>query len=88
MERATSQGNQSYDERTESKGSDPMETQTEMGGTWSDIAVNALYLTADIAMIGETDNDDKQKPKFVRERKRGQKKNQNCHNDGDMQLKK
>jgi len=87
FERAASQGNQSYDERTESQRSDPMETQAEMGGGWGDIAVNALYLTADIAMIGETDNDDKQKPKVVRERKRGQKKNQDSQDDGGMQMK-
>lgn len=50
-----------------------MESQTEMGCDWSDIAVNGLYLAADLAMIGSADND-KQKPKYVRERKHGQKK--------------
>lgn len=50
-----------------------METQTEMGGGWSDIAVNSLYLATDLAMIGGSDND-KPKPKYVRERKHGQKK--------------
>ncbi len=63
-----------------------MEAQTEMGSGWGNIAVDALYLAADIAMIGETDNNDKQKPKFVRERKREQKKQQN-NNSNEMQLK-
>lgn len=50
-----------------------MESQTEMGSGWSDIAVNSMYLAADLALIGGTDND-KPKPKYVRERKHGQKK--------------
>lgn len=37
-------------------------------------------------MIGETDNNDKHKPKCIRERKRGQKKNQDSHDDGGMQM--
>lgn len=86
LERAASQGDQPYDERVESQGSDTVEAQTEMGSGWGDIAVDALYLAADITMIGETDNNDKQKPKFVRERKRGQKKQQN-NNSNEMQLK-
>ena len=61
------------DVRAESQGSDAVETQTEMGGGWSDIAVNGLYLAADLAMIGSTDNEEF-KPKYVRERKYGQKK--------------
>ena len=60
-------------ERAESAGLDAVETKTEMGGGWSDIAVNGLYLVADLAMIGDTDNG-KSKPKYVRERKHGQKK--------------
>ena len=62
-----------HDERAESQGSEAVETQTEMGGGWSDIAVNSLYLAADLALIGGTDND-KPKPKYVREQKHGQKK--------------
>ena len=87
LERAASQGDQSYDKRAESQGSDTVEAQTEMGSGWGDIAIDALYLAADITMIGETDNNDKQKTKVVRERKRGQKKNQDSHNDGGMQMK-
>ena len=86
LERAASQGYQPYDERVESKRLDTMETQTEMGGGWGNIAIDALYLAADITMMGETDNNDKQKPKFVREHKRGQKKQQN-NNSNEMQLK-
>ncbi|GEM_PF-6609068 len=64
-----------------------METQTEMGGGWSDIAVNSLYLAADLAMIGGMDNE-KSKPKYVHERKHGQKKKQtqDSQNDGGMQM--
>lgn len=87
LERAALQGDQPYDERVESQGSDTVEAQTEMGSGWGDIAIDALYLAADITMIGETDNNEKQKPKFVRERKRGQKKNQDSHDDGGMQMK-
>lgn len=50
-----------------------MEAEAETGGGWSDIAVNGLYLAVDLAMIGGTDND-KPKPKYVRELKHGQKK--------------
>ena len=65
-----------------------VEAQAEMVSGWSNIAVGALYLAADIAMIGEMDNNDKQKPKVARERKRGQKKKQiqDSHDDGDMQM--
>ena len=63
-----------------------MEVQAEMGSSWGNITIDALYLAADITMIGETDNNDKHKPKFVRERKRGQKKQQN-NNSNEMQLK-
>lgn len=62
-----------YDEQAEGQGSDAVETKTEMGGGWSDIAVNSLYLATDLAMIGGTDNE-KSKPKYVHERKHGQKK--------------
>ncbi len=86
LERTAPQGNQSDDERAESQGSNTVEAQTEMGSGWSDIAVDALYLAADITMIGETDNNDKHKPKCIRERKRGQKKNQDSHDDGGMQM--
>lgn len=76
------------DERAESQGFDTVEAQAEMVSGWSNIAVGALYLAADIAMIGEMDNNDKQKPKVARERKRGQKKKQiqDRHDDGGMQM--
>lgn len=48
-----------------------------MDSNWGDIAVNAAYLTADLAMIGGGENDEKpKKKKYIRERKNGQKKEQ------------
>lgn len=87
LERAASQGNQPYDERVESQGFDTVEAQAEMGGDRIDIAANSLYLAADLTMIGGNDND-KHHPKYVRERKRGQKKKQaqDSHDDGGMQM--
>ena len=64
---------QSDDQRVESQGSDPMEDPSEMGIDWSDTSVDGLYLAADLAMIVE-DNQDEHTPKYVHERKRGQKK--------------
>ena len=87
FERDDTERAEEYDERVESQGFDTVETQTEMGSGWGDIAVDALYFAADITMIGETDNNDKHKPKFVRERKRGQKKQQNNNESNEMQLK-
>ena len=87
LERAASQGNQPYDERVESQGFDTVEAQAEMGGDRIDIAANSLYLAADLTMSGGNDND-KHHPKYVRERKRGQKKKQaqDSHDDGGMQM--
>lgn len=62
-----------------------MEAPTEMDCNWSDIAIDGLYLAADLAMIGETDDEDSQKPKIVRERRNGQKKND--RQSGGMQMK-
>lgn len=73
FERDDAYRTEGYDERAESQRSDAVESQSEMGSGWSDIAVNSLYLAADLALIGGTDND-KPKPKYVRERKHGQKK--------------
>lgn len=58
-----------HDERTEGESLYAVEAEAEMGDSWSDIAVNSLYL----AIIGGTDND-KSKSKYIRERKHGQKK--------------
>lgn len=73
FDKTTAHGYLPDDERNESERLDTVEAEIEMGGGWSDIAVNSLYLAADLAMIGGTDND-KPKPKYVRERKHGQKK--------------
>lgn len=70
---ATAYGHLSDDERAEGERLDAVEAETEMGGSWGDIAVSSLYLAADLAMIGGSDNE-KSKPKYVRERKHGQKK--------------
>ena len=64
---------QSDDQRVESQGSDPMEDPSEMGIDWSNTAVDGLYLAADLAMIVE-DSQDEHTPKYVHERKHGQKK--------------
>lgn len=64
---------QSDDQRVESQGSDPVEDTSEMGSDWCDTAVDGLYLAADLAMIVE-DNQDEHTPKYVHERKHGQKK--------------
>lgn len=87
FERDDAYRTEEYEERAESTGLDTMEAQVEMGGDWIDIAANSLYLAADLAMIGGNDND-KHNPKYVRERKRGQKKKQtqDSHDDGGMQM--
>lgn len=83
FERDDAYRTEEHDERAEGQGYDAVETQTEMGGGWSDIAVNSLYLAADLAMIGGTDNE-KSKTKYVRERKHGQKKKkQNEQSQGE-----
>ena len=51
LERDDAYRTERYDEQTESQGSDTVETQTEMGGGWSDTAVNSLFLASDLAII-------------------------------------
>lgn len=85
IEKAAAQRDMPNDERAESQGFNTVEAQAEMGSGWGDIAVDALYLAADITMIGVTDDDNKQKPKIVRERKNGQKK-KDRHDDGGMRM--
>lgn len=74
--------------RVESSGLNAVETQAEMDSNWCDIAVNAAYLTANIAMIGGGGNYEKHNPKYIRERKNRQKKKQtqDSQNDGGMQM--
>lgn len=74
--------------RVESSGLNAVETQAEMDSDWCDIAVNAAYLTANIAMIGGGGNYEKHNPKYIRERKNRQKKKQtqDSQNDGGMQM--
>lgn len=65
-----------------------METEAQMGGDWSDIALGGIRLVADISEIGQTDETES-KPKSVRERKHRRKKHQSNddHNDdGGMQM--
>lgn len=73
FERDDAYRTEEYEGRSESTGLDTVETRAEMDGGWLDIAANSLYLAADLAIIEGNDND-KHKPKYVRERKRGQKK--------------
>ena len=86
LDNPTQQGNIPNDERDEDEGFDSLEVEAEMGINWGDIAVDSLYLAADIASIGENNND-KHKPKYIRERKNGQKKNgQSDQDNNDMQI--
>lgn len=85
IEKAIAQRNMPNEKRAESQGFNTVEAQAEMGSCWGGIAVDALYLAADITTIGESNDDKKQKPKIVRERKNGQKKNDR-HDDGGMQM--
>ena len=87
FERDNAYRTEEYEGRAESTGLDTLEAQAEMGGDWIDIAANSLYLAADLAMIGGNDND-KHNPKYIRERKHGQKKKQtqDSHDDGGMQM--
>lgn len=77
------------DDGDESERFDAVEAQTEMDIDWSDIAVNAAYLAADLQMIfgGKNDNQNKQKKKTVRERKHGQKKKQDSIQDTEFEMK-
>lgn len=86
LDNPTEQGNIPNDERDEDEGFDSLEAQTEMGRDWSNIAVDSLYLVAYIASIGENNND-KHKPKYIREHKNRQKKNgQSNQDNNDMQM--
>lgn len=84
--RAASKRAEPDDEPIESTRFDTVEAPAEMDSDWSDIAIDGLYLAADLAMMGETDDEDSQKPKIVRERRNGQKKNDR-HKDGGMRMK-
>lgn len=89
LERTASQGNQPYDVGAEIQQQDTFETQTEMDFDWGDIAVNAAYFAADIAMIGGGGNDENpEKKKYVRERKNRQKRKQtqDSQDDEGMQM--
>jgi len=88
IEGLTPSGAEILDGRTESQGSFSVEAEAQVGGNWSDIALGGIRLAADIAMIGEYE-DDKPKQKSVREKKHGHKKNQNQDDhsdDGGMQM--
>lgn len=83
--RAASKRAEPDDEPVESTRFDTVEAPAEMDRDWSDIAIDGLYLAADLAMIGETDDEDSQKSKNVRERRNGQKKND--RQSGGLQMK-
>ncbi len=80
-------GTEHFDTESESERFISVETETQVGRDWSDIAIDALHLAADITTIGETDDNDKQKPKFVRERKRYRRKQQDDYESNEMQMK-
>lgn len=83
--RPASKGTEPYDEPVKGTRFDTVEAPAEMDSDWSDIAIDGLYLAADLAMIGETDDEDSQKSKNVRERRNGQKKKD--RQSGGMQMK-
>lgn len=68
------QGNAPNDDGAESAGSITVENQAEMGADWSDIAVNGLYLATDLIALSGGKKEDDNKPSYVRERRRGEKK--------------
>lgn len=74
LEQSTGYETVPVSERTASQGSDTVETEAEVGIDWGNLAADGLYLAADLAMIIEEDKDNEQKPKYVHERKHGQKK--------------
>ena len=81
-------GAEGMDISAESERPFSMETEAQMGGDWSDIALGGIRLVADISEIGQTDETES-KPKSVRERKHRRKKHQSNddHNDdGGMQM--
>lgn len=80
-------GTEHFDTESESERFISLETETQVGRDWSDITIHALHLAADITMIGETDGHDKQKSKFVRERKRYRRKQQEDYDSNEMQMK-
>ena len=80
-------GTEHFDTESESERFISMETETQVGRDWSDITIDALHLAADITTIGETDDNDKQKPKYVRERKRYRRKQQEDYDSNEIQMK-
>lgn len=74
IEKATAQRDMPNEERFESQGFNTVEAQAEMGSGWGGVAVDALYLAADITTIGEADNDSKQKPKLSVNAKKDKRK--------------
>ena len=87
IERLIETGTEHFDTESESERFISVETETQVGRDWSDITIDALHLATDITTIGETDDNDKQKPKFVRERKRYRRKQQEDYDSNEIQMK-
>ena len=85
FEKATPATDQYDDDGDEGEGYNTLEDEAEVDADWRDIAVDSLYLAADLAMIaGGDDRKKSEKKRAVRERKRGQKKE---HDEGfDMSM--
>lgn len=64
------------------------QTQNEVGCDWSELAINTMHLINNISKIGrdDYDEDDKKKPKCIKERKNYQKKKNGHTHDGGIQM--
>lgn len=68
-------GTEDDDPGAKGPGSDAVENPAQMGADWRDIAIDGLYLAADLGMISGGGNREKHTPKYIPERKNTQKKN-------------
>ncbi|MBR4435656.1 MAG: relaxase/mobilization nuclease domain-containing protein [Clostridia bacterium] len=80
------QGNAPDDGGTESARSGTVENQTEMGADWRDIAVDGMYLAADLIAVSRGKDEEDDKSRYIRERGRGRRKKREHRSDNDPKL--